>query len=149
MAHNTGIIGWLNIKRPQSRTPSLGTRELAVLELLWQERSLSAQQLLDRLVKSEDIGLSTVQSTLERLHRKKLLKRIKKARAYYYQPEVSRDEIVSSLLHDITAEIAGGDLAPVVSGFLNYLEGHDSDACSKVKALTTAPENASSSSEGS
>lgn len=138
MTHSTGIIGWLNIKRPRSRTPSLGTRELAVLELLWQERSLSAQQLLDRLVTSEDIGLSTVQSTLERLHRKKLLQRIKKARAYYYQAEVSRDEIVSSLLHDITVEIAGGDLAPVVSGFIHYLEGQDADACNTMRTLATA-----------
>lgn len=140
MAHNTGIIGWLNIKRSKSLTPSLGTRELAVLELLWQERSLSAQQLLDRLVKSEDIGLSTVQSTLERLHRKKLLKRIKKARAYYYQPEVSRNDIVSSLLHDITAEIAGGDLAPVVSGFINYLEGHNTDVKSAMQKFAPSAE---------
>lgn len=144
MARNTGIIGWLNIKRPKSLTPSLGTRELAVLELLWQERSLSAQQLLDRLAKSEGIGLSTVQSTLERLHRKKLLRRIKKARAYYYQPEVSRNEIVSSLLHDITTEIAGGDLAPVVSGFINYLEGHNTDIKSAMQQFSVVPDELSS-----
>lgn len=141
MAQNTGIIGWLNIKRPKSLTPSLGSRELAVLEILWQERSLSAQQVLDRLVKSEGIGLSTVQSTLERLHRKKLLKRVKLARAYYYQPEISRNEIVSSLLHDITAEIAGGDLAPVVSGFINYLEGHNTDIESAIKKIEPSTAN--------
>lgn len=96
--------------------------------------------MLDRLATSEDIGLSTVQSTLERLHRKKLLMRIKKARAYYYQPEVSRNEIVSSLLHDITTEIAGGDLAPVVSGFINYLEGHNTDIQSAMQQFAIAPE---------
>lgn len=143
MARRSGIIGWLNIKRPLSRTPSLGSRELAVLELLWRERSLTAQQLLDRLAQSEDIGLSTVQSTLERLHRKKLLNRFKRARAYYYYPDISRDEIVSSLLHDITAEIAGGDLAPVVSGFMNYLGEQQTDVAAALKTLATTPKPAS------
>jgi len=100
----------------------LGERELAVLGVLWLERTQTAQQIIDRM-DAWNISLSTVQSTLERLHRKGLVARSKQARAYVYEPQISRSEIISSLLHDMTEEIAGGDMAPVVSGFIDYLGG--------------------------
>lgn len=115
-----GIISWL-AARTGTSTPSLGHRELAILEILWQCGEQSAQQVLDHL-QLEGIGLSTVQSTLERLHRKQLVIREKQSRAYIYSAQVSRHSIISSLLHDITAEIAGGDMAPMVSGFMEYLD---------------------------
>ena len=54
--------------------PILGELELDVMESLWQLDQQTAQQVLDTL-QSRGITLSTVQSTLERLVRKQLLKR--------------------------------------------------------------------------
>ncbi len=116
----SGIISWLTTRRPTTRTPSLGGRELAILEVLWQHGSAPPQRVLEQLGDAR-IGLSTVQSTLERLYRKQLLTREKQARAYVYTPRVTRQALIASLLHDITAEISGGDIAPVVSGFMDYL----------------------------
>lgn len=121
----SGIISWLTTRRPATRTPSLGGRELAILEVLWQQGSAPPQRVLEQLGDAR-IGLSTVQSTLERLYRKQLLMREKQARAYVYTPRVTRQALIASLLHDITAELAGGDITPVVSGFADYL-GAQSD----------------------
>lgn len=134
-----GIINWLTTRRNGTSTPSLGARELAILDILWgSEAQQSAQDVLDRLHLGK-ITLSTVQSTLERLHRKQLLAREKQARAYYYSPLVTRHEIIRSLLHDITAEIAGGDIAPVVSGFMDYLGGEDPDMKSVLSKMLDEP----------
>lgn len=123
----TPLKNWLTAGRRSSRTPVLGERELAVLNALWEARdqerdgALSAQQVLDRMP-GDALALSTIQSTLERLCRKSLVDRRKLARAYRYRPLLDRQELISSLLHDISREIAGGDIAPMVSGFVDYLE---------------------------
>lgn len=91
------------------------------MELLWAQGAMSAQAVLD-CITDDDIGLSTLQSTLERLYRKEMLARTKHSRAYVYTPRVTRPQIISALLRDITQEIAGGDVAPLVSGFIDYLD---------------------------
>jgi len=129
---------WFGLKPARARTPSLGKRELAVLEVLWQDGAQQAQQVLDQL--PEDITLSTVQSTLERLHRKALLQRHKAGRAYVYQAVISRADIISSLLHDMTAEISAGDMEPVVSGFIDYLADASPEVRSRLSRALEAPE---------
>jgi len=108
------------IGRARARTPSLGERELAVLGVLWRASPLTAQQVLEDLP-GRGVSLSTIQSTLERLHRKGVLERRKEVRAFVYAPRVERQDLVSSLLHDIADDIAGGDLATMLSGFMEFL----------------------------
>jgi predicted transcriptional regulator len=112
------LQGWFGTAR--QRTPSLGERELAVLAVLWSDSPLTAQQVLDAMP-DPDISLSTIQSTLERLHRKNVLSRQKQGRAFLYAPLMDRHALISSLLRDIADDLAGGELAPMVSGFIDFL----------------------------
>ncbi len=104
----------------RSTTPSLGERELTVLDVLWATSDLSASEVHSQL-SGVGISLNTVQSTLERLVRKKLLVREKRARAFYYSAAVTRAELIGTLIHAISRDIAGGELMPMLSGFANYL----------------------------
>lgn len=115
-----GLRNWLGVKRSGAGLPPLGQRELAVLEILWTHGPLSAQQVL-ALLPGAGIGLSTVQSTLERLSRKAILQREKAGRAYVYGALLSRSEIIGSLLRDIAQELAGNDREAMISGFMDYL----------------------------
>ena len=119
MTRAADLTRWLKLPSVRPRTPSLGKRELAILEVLWQQGSLSAQQVHSFLL--EDITLSTVQSTLERLHRKDLLQRHKESRAFFYTAVMHKTDLISNLLHDIAADLSAGDMAPMVSGFMDYL----------------------------
>lgn len=120
--HSRGLAAMLGLQKRRQPTPNLGARELAVMEVLWgADRETSAQEVLGDMP-AGDIGLSTVQSTLERLYRKQLVCRTKHSRAYLYRASYSRQELISHLLQDITREIAGGDMQPVISGFITYLE---------------------------
>jgi predicted transcriptional regulator len=114
------IPSWLGLLKKTSDTPILGERELSVLEVLWSGGPVSAQQVLAALPAAV-ISLSTVQSTLERLYRKKLVCRKKISRTYFYNPLITREDIISSLLSDISREIAGGDMAPMISGFKAFM----------------------------
>lgn len=124
----SGLIG----KRAESaQLPDLGSRELGVLELLWTHKQLTAQALL-RHLQADGISLSTVQSTLERLHRKNFVRREKTGRYYVYEPLITKENIISMLMHDIANNLTEGDSAPMVSGFLDYLES-DAEAQKQVK----------------
>jgi predicted transcriptional regulator len=119
MNRSTDLTRWLKLPAARSRTPALGKRELAILEVLWQQGALSVQQVHASL--QEDISLNTVQSTLERLHRKDLLQRRKESRAFFYSAVLQKQALISNLLHDIAADLSGGDMTPMVSGFIDYL----------------------------
>lgn len=128
MAENSrGLAAMLGLQKRRKSLPSLGTRELAVMEVLWgTESETTAQQVLDNMP-AGTIGLSTIQSTLERLYRKKLVSRHKLGRAYAYAARCRRQDLISQLLQDITRDIAGGDMQPVISGFISYLEDAPGD----------------------
>ncbi|MEW8498534.1 MAG: BlaI/MecI/CopY family transcriptional regulator [Candidatus Thiodiazotropha taylori] len=63
-----------------------------------------------------------MQSTLERLYRKSLLHRQKSGRRYIYRTAVSRSVFISQLMMDIAETIGDGEMAPMVSGFVNYID---------------------------
>lgn len=120
MKKGFSLASLLGKGRGRTRLPDLGTRELAVLDVLWRHNAITSQDVLSELG-DESLSLSTVQSTLERLHRKEIVSRAKQGRAYRYRARLSRENIISRLMHDIADNLADGDAAPMVSGFLDYL----------------------------
>lgn len=116
---NDTVKHWLK-RRSKGRMPDLGARELSVLELMWTQHDCSSQDVHAALP-GRDISLSTVQSTLERLCRKGLVSRSKQGRAYRYRAELSREQLIGGLMRDLADDLAGGRLAPMVSGFIEYV----------------------------
>lgn len=106
--------------RRRQRLPDLGERELLVLEVLWGSGEATAQTVQSAMP-DKHISLSTVQSTLERLYRKNLVERAKEGRAYLYSATMSKSQLITRLLGDMADHVAAGDLAPMISGFINYV----------------------------
>lgn len=119
MAKLPKLIRGLHIRR-QQRLPDLGGRELLVLEVLWDSGEATAQSVQNEMPDAV-ISLSTVQSTLERLHRKNLIDRFKEGRAYRYRATVNKSDLIAGLLRDMAQHVADGDMAPMISGFLSYV----------------------------
>lgn len=110
------------------------------MQVLWAEGSLSAQQVLDHLG-SDSLSVNAVFTTLEKLTGKGVLERSRRARTFYYRAVMDRRTLIGLLLRDIGEEIAGGDLAPMVSGFVDYV-GSDPQAESELRRLLDPEENA-------
>jgi len=131
------IASWLGGKRGKSM-PALGPRELDVLDQLWRHEELSARLLRERL--TTDLSLNTVQSTLERLYQKGLVNRRKQGRAFIYNAAMSRSDIVSRVLGDLARDIGGGDLAPIISGFAEFLAEDDAQMQQRLLQMIQAAE---------
>jgi len=78
----------------------LGDLEIATLEAIWARGEAEARALHERFGESRGISLSTVQSTLERLHRKGLLTRHKVSHAYVYAPAETREKVMARLVDE-------------------------------------------------
>ncbi|KZZ12572.1 hypothetical protein A3746_13185 [Oleibacter sp. HI0075] len=139
--NNSVIKGWLHQLR-RSRTPSLGQRELNALDVVWAKGQCSAQDVLDEL--DDDVSLSTVQSTLERLHRKILLQRTKSGRAFLYQAKVTRSELISSLIHDIRDDFGAEDGTALIVGFIDFLASTDPDLHQRMRGALENPDDSDS-----
>lgn len=124
---------FLGIKQKPPRMPVLGSRELSVLALFWAAGRpvLSATDVHEAVQQDhcqsplDAISLNTLQSTLERLHRKELLLREKSGRAFIYRAACSKQDIIQRLLHDIAEDMTDGDMAPMISGFMEYVSTQD------------------------
>ena len=97
--------------------PRLGALETAVLRHLWARGAAEARAVHASLPEARDITLSTVQSTLERLHRKGLLLREKVGHAFRYAPAVSREQFQARAIADAAGDLRG----PAAEGVLAAL----------------------------
>ncbi len=76
----------------------LGPLETQVLELLWEkEHVATVRHLMPAFPK---LAYTTLMTTLDRLYRKGLLKRLQRGRAFAYEPRCSREQLLSELVSD-------------------------------------------------
>ncbi|MBC7806100.1 MAG: BlaI/MecI/CopY family transcriptional regulator [Akkermansiaceae bacterium] len=88
----------------------LGELELSVMRHVWAcgEAGCLAQEVLKSLEAERPLALTTILTTLDRLHDKGILVREKEGKAYRYRPAVSEDalqeRIVAGVLGDLLAQ---------------------------------------------
>lgn len=119
----------LRHRREKRQAPTLGARELEVMKILWRAEVLSAQEVL-QAIPDDTLSLSTMQSTLERLHRKELVSREKTGRYYLYRAAISRNAVITQLLGEIADQVGDGDMAPMISGFMSFINQETSEPLS-------------------
>lgn len=113
----------------------LGDLELAVLEELWTRGACDAKAVHRALHGRRGIGLTTVQSTLERLFRKQLLRREKVSHAYVYAPALQREALLGRLIEDVVATFAGCGPEPMLSAFVDLAARVDEDNLERLERL--------------
>lgn len=108
----------------QNTLRSLGDLEIAVLDLIWRHPGLSAKEAHKAIGESRGISVNTVQSTLERLHRKQLLERTKKSHAFHYSAQVTRERLVATLINDLMGRFSS-DTASSLAAFVELADQLD------------------------
>ena len=103
------------------KTYALGELERAVLDRLWSGGAADVRTVHDAVGESRGIRPNTIQSTLERLHRKGLARRWKQGRAYLYEAALTRRQWLSNAIEDLVTETPGVGTETVVSAFVDLL----------------------------
>ena len=89
--------------------------EHAVMEVLWDEAPLTAQDVVDRVDPARGWSANTVKTLLGRLLAKEAVGHSQDGRRYLYRPLVARGDYVSGESRRLIDRLFGGKLSPLVA----------------------------------
>ena len=108
-----------------------GDLEAVIMHRVWEHgRPVTVRELFDELSAERVIAYTTVMSTMDNLHRKGWLVRVKEGKAYRYTPTASREEYSARLMRE--ALVDGGDTEAVLSHFVAQIDSEESEALRSV-----------------
>lgn len=98
----------------KKKLASLGAAEAQILQLVWELKEASVQQIHDRLPKDREIAPATVQTMLRRLRDKGYLKSRADGKAHVFSPCVKPETVITKTVSDLLNRFFGGRAAPLM-----------------------------------
>src|SRR5262245_18677178 len=92
---------------------ALGALEREVMEEVWRCGRVSVRDVHEAF--GERAAYTTLMTTLDRLHRKGLLKRYKESRAFVYSPRVTREEFERTVVKGVIDGLLGRGAEPALA----------------------------------
>jgi predicted transcriptional regulator len=130
------VIRWLRGRGRENLGAWFGQTELRVLEVLWRKgEPASVRDLQSDFPRA---AYTTLMTTLDRLHRKGVLDRVKNGRAFVYSPRLTREQLQAGLAEDALQSILGPDavrLRPVLSMLVDAVSRQDREVLAELERL--------------
>jgi predicted transcriptional regulator len=98
----------------------LGSLEKQVLDIVWKSGEVTVRDVHTRL--DGRVAYTTVMTTLDRLFRKGLLARTKRARAFVYAASASREELHDLVASDVVSGLLAGEWSAPIPFLSNLVE---------------------------
>lgn len=111
----------------------LGDLETRIMELLWEESPLSVRTACERL--RGDHAYTTIMTTMDRLHKKRLLRREKDGNAFIYEPAMDRAEYQKRVVEAALTPLLEQGAAPVLAAFVEVAADLDEDNLAHLERL--------------
>ena len=96
-------------------TERISDAEHAVMEVLWEESPLTAQDVAERVPSERGWSSNTVKTLLGRLLAKNAIVHEEEGRRYLYRPLVEREDYVAGESQRLIDRLFGGKLTPLVA----------------------------------
>lgn len=96
-------------------TERISEAEHAVMEVLWEEAPLTAQEVAERVPETRGWSANTVKTLLGRLLAKSIIAHEEDGRRYRYRPLVARGDYVAGESRRLMDRLFGGKLTPLVA----------------------------------
>lgn len=91
--------------------------EAKVMEALWREAPLAAEQVVEAVAKAQGWTEATVKTLLNRLLKKKAVAAKRDGRRYLYRPRIARADYIADESRDLLDRLFDGKLAPFIAHF--------------------------------
>jgi predicted transcriptional regulator len=100
--------------------------ELELMDAIWKRGEATVQEVCDDI--RRDLAYTTVMTTLTLLcNKKKVLKRVKRGRAFLYKPTISREQVSRSMVHHLRRVLFGDSLPSLMLSMLSNEKISDGD----------------------
>ena len=111
----------------------LGALETRVMELLWEDSPLSVRVACQRL--GSEHAYTTIMTTMDRLQKKRLLRRTKDGNAFIYEPAMSRAEYQRRVVEAALTPLLEKGAAPVLAAFVEVAADLDERHLAQLEKL--------------
>lgn len=95
--------------------PRISAAESAIMQVLWTEGPLGAEEILARVGVAQGWGEATVRTLIHRLGKKKALRSERRDGRTTYVPLVDREAYVTGESQGLLDRLFGGQLSPLVA----------------------------------
>ncbi len=128
---------------PRKQSATLTEAELRIMDVLWQRRSGTVQQVLEALPPKPALAYNTVLTIIRILEKKGYVGHAKDGRAHVYAPLIEREDARRSEVRHLVSRFFKNSHEQLV---LNILEerGLDREELDKLKKMLDASEKGSS-----
>ena len=117
------------------RKPRLTPAEWEIMQAVWDlDGPVSVRDVLEHLFPDGEKAYTTVQTVMNTLERKKLLKRRKTGMVNFYAPTRGRDEITRSEMDSLVSRVFGGSI-PALANSLVSLDDVGLDELAEIRRL--------------
>lgn len=100
------------------KTITLSKLEWEIMDHIWeQKKNLSVREVLERMYPNREKAYTTVQTVMNTLVKKQVLKKEKTGLVYFYFPRITKKEILKNEIASFTNQIFSGS----VFSMANYL----------------------------
>ena len=99
---------------------SVSEAESVVMDVLWREHPLSAEEVVAALMKTTDWQEPTIKTLLNRLLKKRAIAAERDGRRYLYRPLLKRQDYVHAESKGLLDRLFDGRVAPLVAHFSEH-----------------------------
>src|SRR5947209_3336136 len=102
----------------KKRKHRLTELQLDMMQVLWQRGEASVSELQKDLGRKDELAYTTVATLLRRLEARGLVQHRTQDRQFIYRPEVTADDVCTSMTDEIIEQLFEGSLANLVDHLL-------------------------------
>ena len=123
----------IKLKKKQPALRVFGELEREVMNIVWNNKRVSVRYVYEALKKKRKIAYTTVMTIMDRLFSKKVLKRYKEGKTYFYQSDRTKEVFLEKASEAIISNLVSdfGDVA--IAQFLNTLDQVDPQKLSQLR----------------
>jgi BlaI family transcriptional regulator, penicillinase repressor len=96
---------------------AISDAESAVMQVLWRDNPLGADEIVSALSRAQNWQEPTVKTLINRLLKKGAVSATSEGRRYLYEPMLQRDEWLHAQSASMLDRLFGGRIAPLVAHF--------------------------------
>jgi predicted transcriptional regulator len=115
-----------------------GELEHAVLAALWELEGASAPEIHARVGEPRGLVYTTTAKVLDRLHTKRLVRRVRHGKSFFYTPALPRDLTETARVGDNLRRLLGPEPRPAIATLVDALESVDPALLDELARLVNA-----------
>lgn len=115
-----------------------GELEHAVLTALWELKGASAPEIHACVGEPRGLVYTTTSKVLDRLHAKRLVRRVRQGKSFFYTPARTRDVIETARAGDSLRRLLGPEPKPAMATIVDALESVDPSLLDELARLVKA-----------